>query len=280
MVISMSIYFKLFIALVFWGLNVVLMKSLSSSVPFILLSLLKIMISFLFLCFYMVYKRIKINYRDFYINCLIGFLMFYLNNICTMFAQKYIEGPTIALLNSLSSVSVIFLGMIFFHKKISYQSLSYCFLIILAFCISIDFKLHLLNIGFYSMLCGLCCYNVGYYIYEKYNIKKGLDALFVQLMFALLCLFIHTFFINNIIIEPINSIYIILFIIISGYGFVYIQCIYLESIDKIGQLKTSQIFSFVPLFVFVFSLLFLNSQCELNMIISMIMIIIANLRYF
>ena len=67
----------------------------------------------------------------------------------------------------------------------------------------------------------------------------------------------------------------LLFLIISGIGFAFIQVTYMRSIGVIGALKTSFFLSLNPIITYIESLLFLNEKFDIIHFIGFVILAIA-----
>ncbi len=277
MVISMSIFIEIFFALLIWGFNVVFIKSMSFNNAYFNLTFYKILICFFTVLCIMIYKKKKVDSNNIFVNCMIGFFMFYLNTVLTMSAQKFLEGTSIALINCLSGVINISICYVILKKRIQLSHINYIITVLLAIFISIQFDFRNINMGFVLMFLGLVSYNLGYVLMVKNDIKRDFSSLFVQLLFSFICLIVHSLFIDKPYVMNMNIIEIVLYIFVSGFGFVYIQNVYFKSMNIIGTIRTSQLFSLVPVFVYVLSLLLLNNDFDLNQFIALYIIVGAGL---
>ena len=69
--------------------------------------------------------------------------------------------------------------------------------------------------------------------------------------------------------------YWLLFIVISGIGFAYIQIIYMRATEEIGALKTSFFLSFNPIITYIASIFVLDEEIDYIHIISFVFLIIS-----
>lgn len=275
LVISMSIFISIGISLMFWALNVMIMKLYIVEIPFFVLAFYRVLFSFLFVCLYLMKKKCKILKNEILINALIGFMMYYFNILLTLYGQRYLNGTSVAILNSLSSIFIIISSFVFLNKKININHIIYISLILFAFLMCINFNMGVMNKGVLFLILGLIVYNVGYLLMVKYNIKRDISSLFVQLLFALICYIIHSYFLDYSLTLHLSISDLCLFLFISGFGFVYIQNTYIKSMNSLGNIKTSAYFSLVPIFIYIVSIVFLNEKILINELISMITLVLA-----
>lgn len=67
----------------------------------------------------------------------------------------------------------------------------------------------------------------------------------------------------------------ILFLIISGLGFAFIQITYMKAIQQIGAVQTSFFLSLNPVFTYIESLIFLNESFDLMHFISFLLLMLS-----
>ena len=70
-----------------------------------------------------------------------------------------------------------------------------------------------------------------------------------------------------------------LFILTSGIGYAYIQCVYFLSIHSIGPLKTSFFMAFSPAFTYFFSLILLKEKFDFFVLIGFIAVSYTHLQF-
>ena len=97
-------------------------------------------------------------------------------------------------------------------------------------------------------------------------------------MFGFFFLAIHCFVQGQFQLQPLFEISLfhwLLFLIISGIGFAFIQVTYMRSIGVIGALKTSFFLSLNPIITYIESLLFLNEEFDIIHFIGFVILAIA-----
>ena len=67
----------------------------------------------------------------------------------------------------------------------------------------------------------------------------------------------------------------ILFLIISGLGFAFIQITYMKAIQQIGAVQTSFFLSLNPVFTYIESLIFLSESFDLMHFISFLLLMLS-----
>jgi drug/metabolite transporter (DMT)-like permease len=279
----MSIYVQLIIASLFWGMNVIVMKLLLSKIPFLLLAVLRVFLSAICLFIYMKIKHeyIKIGrINDILFVSLFGI---YFNFLCTFSSMNEIKGVDNAFINALSPMITITISLLF-HKHISKSEMVAVIISVFAFLLSIRFNVFSLKLGFYIMLLGIVCYIISHVYIQYKNIEHSYSFILFQLIFGALFLFIHCIFMKQFDIICLNKIdfsYWMLFIVVSGIGFAYIQVVYMKAVKEIGALKTSFFLSLNPIVTYISSVFILNEAIDFIHILSFIMIIISILiSYF
>ena len=279
----MSIYIHLIIASLFWGLNVIVMKLLLKEIPFLMLAFMRVFLSWFCLFIYMKIKKIRLEPISYQKIMIISILGIYLNFLLTFYGMQSVKGVDNALINALSPTLTLIIAYFFLHQKLERNEMIAVVLSILAFLLSIRFQIFSLKSGFYFMLLGILCYMLSHVFLQKWHIHNSYSFVFYQLLIGFILLFIHCLCINQLSLTAIQNIslsYWLLFIIISGIGFAYIQVIYMKSTELIGALKTSFFLSFNPIITYIGSLFFLGEKIDyihiLSFIILLVSIIIAN----
>ena len=79
--------------------------------------------------------------------------------------------------------------------------------------------------------------------------------------------------------KTVNTFSLWLFILTSGIGYAYIQCVYFLSIHSIGPLKTSFFMAFSPAFTYFFSLILLKEKFDFFVLIGFIVIFTASFYF-
>lgn len=274
----MSIYIHLIIASLFWGLNVIVMKLLLEHIPFLLLASLRVLLSFICLFIYIRVKHIsleKVPLKKIVVITLFGI---YLNFLFTFYGMQHVKGVDNALINALSPMVTLLISFLFLHQKLHKREMIAVVMSILAFLLSIRFQIFSLKLGFYFMLLGMLCYMVSHIIFQKWHIHNSISYTYYQLMLGFIMLLIHTFIIGQFDLfsfDDISLFYWLLFIIISGIGFAYIQIIYMRATEEIGALKTSFFLSFNPIITYIASIFVLKEEIDYIHIISFVVLIIS-----
>lgn len=272
----MSIYLQLLLASVLWGSNVIVMKLLLEHVPFLLLATLRVFLSLLFVGIYMFFKHISFSYNHHKKAMISGVLAIYINFFLTFLGMQEVRGVDNAFLNALAPVLTFIFSLIILHKKGQIHEYISFLLCLFAFLLSIRFQIFSIEIGFFYLLLGLSFYVLSYVLIQKWNLEKGIVLTFYQLGYGFIGLLIHCIVLGQFdlsIIYQLTFIQWILFIVISGIGFAYIQVIYLKSITYLGALKTSSFLSLNPIITYIESMIFLNESFDFLHFLSFIMII-------
>lgn len=93
-----------------------------------------------------------------------------------------------------------------------------------------------------------------------------------------LFLFIHCLWDGQLAFSQLSSLSIwhwILFLLISGIGFAFIQVTYMKAIAQIGAVQTSFFLSLNPVFTYIESLVFLNEDFDLLHFMSFVLLLIS-----
>jgi EamA-like transporter family. len=274
----MSIYFKLIFASFLWGTNVIVMKQLLGEVPFLLLAAMRVFFSFLFLGLYMIYKKTSFQCLQKRKILLLGFIGIYLNFYFTFLGMNDVKGVDNALMNAIAPMLSFLFSLCLLQKKAKWYEYIALFISLFAFLLSIHFQIFSIQKGFLYLLIGLSLYIVSQVFIQKWNLHHTLSLTFYQLGFGLIFLILHCIYKQQFHISyfvHIPFIYWILFLVISGAGFAFIQVIYMQSVEKIGVLKTSSFLSMNPFITYIEALIFLNEQFDIIHFISFILIFIS-----
>lgn len=273
----MSIYIHLIIASLFWGLNVIVMKLLLKHIPFLLLAFLRVVLSFICLYIYMRFKKIKIERIEFKKILLISIFGIYLNFLFTFYGMQHVKGVDNAFINALSPVITLVISYFLLGHKLIKKEIFAVLVSFLAFLLSIHFQIFSLKLGFYLMVLGVFCYMISNVLLQKWDIKNSIHYTFYQLGIGAILLFVHTLLAGKFRIFDINlSIYYwLLFIVISGIGFAYIQIIYMKASKRIGALKTSFFLSLNPIVTYVASVFILDEELDYLHLLSFGLLMIA-----
>lgn len=263
------IYLLLFLANIFWALNVVVCKLNYTSFHPLFLVYLKILFSMIFMFVFIIFKKIKFkktNIKDLLIN---SNLINVINFIITFLALKNISGNRFALINCFSPLIIAFISR---KDKLFLYSLFMSF----GLFVSLHFKF--LDIGMLMLLIALIVYNLG-----NYRLKNLSDNIFVYNFYMFIVAFIELSIILLFIKEPlilkININYFLLFIFTSGFGYAFIQSVYYQAIKEIGVLKTSYYMAFNPLFTYIFSIIFLDEKIDIFIVLGFVLIFGSSLLF-
>lgn len=261
----MSIYLQLLLASFFWGSNVIVMKLLLQEIPFLLLATMRVFLSFIFLAIYMKFKKISFHY-DFHKKALfIGILAIYLNFFFTFLGMNEVKGIDNAFMNALAPMLTFLFSIILLKQKGSRREYLAIGLTIFAFLLSIQFQIFDIKIGFWYLFLGMILYMLANVCIQKWNLHNCLTLSFYELLYGFVFLMIHCWLQNQLHFEPLFKISVfhwLLFLVISGIGFAYIQVTYMKSIRIIGALKTSFFLSLNPIITYIESLVFLNEKFD------------------
>lgn len=274
----MSIYIQLFIASFFWGTNIIVMKLLLNEIPFLFLATLRVFLSLIFLGIYMKWKKISFSYNYKKKAIVIGLLAIYLNFFFTFLGMSEVKGVDNALINALAPSLTFLISVILLKRKGILKEYIAISLSVFAFLLSINFKILSLSSGFLFLFSGMFLYMLGNVFIQKWQLHNSLSLSFYQLLFGFLPLLTHCIIVGQLKISSLSQIpilYWLLFLIVSGIGFAFIQVTYMKSINLIGAFKTSFFLSLNPLFTYIESLLFLEERFDLMHFISFLLICIS-----
>lgn len=277
-VISMSIYLELILASFFWGSNIVVMKILLEEIPFLLLATLRVFFSMAFLGIYMKYKKISFRDTTKWKTFCIGFLGIYFNFFLTFLGMNEVKGVDNAFMNALAPILTFLFSIILLKKKGHWYEYVSLVLSVFAFLLSIHFQIFSIQIGFFYLFLGLCLYMLSHVLMQKWQIHANFSFTFYQLLFGFMILFFHCYCIGQWQLDSLYRVSLfhwILFLVISGIGFAYIQYVYMKSVDKIGALKTSSFLSLNPIITYIESLLFLNESFDWIHFAGFVLIVVA-----
>ena len=271
----MSIYIKLLIASFFWGSNVIVMKLLLNDIPFLMLATLRVLASFLFLGLYMLWKHISFDGTSKGRLLIIGFISIYLNFFFTFLGMNEVKGIDNAFMNALAPMLTLIFSMILLkHQATKKEYISVVFTMI-AFLLSIHFQIFSIQLGFLYLFFGLVLYMLGNVLIQKWGMNHTLSLTFYQLLFGFLFLLIHCLVFNQFDIQVLFYMKWwkwVLFLVVSGIGFAYIQAIYIQSIQQIGVFETSFFLSLNPIVTYIESLIFLNESFDFLHFLSFILL--------
>lgn len=261
----MSIYIQLFIASFFWGSNVIVMKILLNEIPFLLLATMRVFLSLFFLGIYLKMQKISFQYSYKKKALIIGVLAIYFNFFFTFLGMNEVKGIDNAFMNALAPVMTFVFGLILLKQKGSIKEYIALGLTVFAFLLSIRFQIFDIRIGFWYLFIGMLLYMLANVCIQKWNLHNSLILSFYELLYGFCFLFVHCILQGQFKLQPLFDISLfhwLLFLIVSGIGFAYIQVIYMKSIGEIGALKTSFYLSLNPLVTYLESLIFLEENFD------------------
>lgn len=261
----MSIYIQLLIASFFWGSNVIVMKILLNEIPFLLLATMRVLLSLFFLGIYLKMKNISFRYSYKKKAFIIGILAIYLNFFFTFLGMNEVKGIDNAFMNALAPVMTFVFGIMLLKQKGSRKEYVAIGLTIFAFLLSIRFQIFDIRIGFWYLFIGMLLYMLANVCIQRWNLHNSLILSFYELLYGFFFLLIHCFLQGQFNLQSLFDISLfhwLLFLIVSGIGFAYIQVIYMKSIGEIGALKTSFFLSLNPLVTYLESLIFLKENFD------------------
>lgn len=261
----MSIYIQLFMASLFWGSNVIVMKLLLDQIPFLLLASIRVFLSLVCLTIYLKWKKISLHHKNHFQIIVIATMAIYLNFFFTFLGMNEVKGIDNAFMNALAPVLTYFFGICVLRNKGSFKELIAIFLSVFAFLLSIRFRVFDIQKGFWYLFLGMLLYILANVFIQKWKLENSLVFLFYELLYGFIFLCIHCLIVGQFRIHSLYSIslwYWFLFILISGIGFAYIQVIYIKAIGIIGALKTSFFLGLNPIVTYIESLVFLNEMFD------------------
>lgn len=259
------LYIHLFLANLIWGLNVIVTKLNYDSFHPLFLAMIKILFSVLALLFYIYYKKIsfeKVSIKQTNLINVINFLL-------TYYGMQYVEGTMTATINCLAPVMMFIVSVSL--CKWNWKILISFMMSFLGFLIAIHFRLFNIGKGIFFLITALFIYNFG-----NYRLKDITHNPFIYNLYMLLIAFFEfiviLLFQKNDLFKTVNTFSLWLFILTSGIGYAYIQCVYFLSIHAIGPLKTSFFMAFSPAFTYFFSLILLKEKFDFFVLIGFIVI--------
>ena len=261
----MSIYLQLLLASFFWGSNVIVMKLLLKEIPFLLLAVLRVFFSFFFLAIYMKIKKESFLYHHKAKALVLGFFAIYLNFFLTFKGMNQVKGIDNAFLNALSPAFTFVMSFFLLKEKGNKYDFIAINLSVFAFLLSIHFQIFSIQIGFWYLLLGMILYMLANVLVQKWELHQSLSLSLYQLFFGFFMLLVHYVSFYQFSIEDIRKIsflHWVLFLLISGIGFAYIQVIYMKAIKEIGAFQTSFFLSLNPLITYLESLLILKETFD------------------
>ena len=270
------LYIHLFLANLIWGLNVIVTKLNYDSFHPLFLAMLKILFSVLALLFYIYYK--KISFEKVSIKKLIvqTNLINVINFLLTYYGMQYVEGTMTATINCLAPVMMFIVSVSL--CKWNWKILISFMISFLGFLIAIHFRLFNIGKGIFFLITALFIYNFG-----NYRLKDITHNPFIYNLYMLLIAFFEfiviLLFQKNDLFKTVNTFSLWVFILTSGIGYAYIQCVYFLSIHSIGPLKTSFFMAFSPAFTYFFSLILLKEKFDFFVLIGFIVIFTASFYF-
>lgn len=242
----------------------------------IFLSFLKILFSIISLFIYIFYKKIpfeKVSIKEL---CIEANLINVINFLLTYLAFVYVKGNMIATINCLAPVMMFLISTPF--TNLNHKTILFLLFSIVGFLITIHFRIFDIGKGSLFLLIALFVYNVGNYKLKdiKHNTYVYNLYMLVVAFFEFICIL---FFIKEPLFNHVNALYLWLFILTSGVGYAYIQCVYFLFIRQVGPLKTSFFMAFNPLFTYIFSIIFLKEKFEFVMTIGFLIIFCSSLYF-
>lgn len=275
---SMSIYIQLLLASFFWGSNVIVMKLLLDEIPFLLLATMRVFLSLIFLGIYLKWKNISFEYNYKNKALAIGILAIYLNFFFTFLGMNQVKGIDNAFMNALAPILTFVFSLLLLKQKGNMKEYIAIGMTVFAFLLSIRFQIFSIKIGFWYLFLGMVLYMLANVCIQKWKLHNSLILSFYELLFGFFFLAIHCFVQGQFQLQPLFEISLfhwLLFLIISGIGFAFIQVTYMRSIGVIGALKTSFFLSLNPIITYIESLLFLNEEFDIIHFIGFVILVIA-----
>lgn len=271
------IFVLLFLADIVWGLNIVITKLNYEYFHPLFLILLKILFSFFTMTAILKIKKIsfqKIKLGPLLIN---SHLINTFNFLLTYNALIQMKGITSASLNCLAPFLMMII-VYFDTKQISKYDILFFGVSLLGFFYTLNFDMGSLSTGHFLFLLALLLYNIGNYrikqIHDNSIFLYNTYMLFIALVeMTVACMFVTP------VIKTVNPLYLWLFILTSGIGYAYIQCVSFYAIKKLGPLTTSVILALGPVFTYIFSILFLKEEVNQHLLLGFIIILLSSLSY-
>lgn len=274
---DLMIFVLLMIADIVWGLNIVITKLNYAYFHPLFLIFLKVFFSFFTMTIVLKMKNIslqKIKLKPLFINT---HLINTFNFLLTYNALTYMKGTTSASLNCLAPFFMMII-VYFDTKQISKYDILLFGISLLGFFYTINFDISALSTGHFLFLLALVLYNMGNYQIKQMNdisiFLYSTYMLFIALIeMTIVCLFVTP------VVKTVNSLYLWLFILTSGIGYAYIQCVSFYAMKKLGPLTTSVILALGPVFTYIFSILFLKEKMNQQLFIGFVIILFSSLLY-
>lgn len=269
------IYILLMFADMIWGLNIIVTKLNYPYFHPVFLVFLKFLFSFLamIVIIYIRHERFeKISVSEVFIN---SNLINVINFLLTYYALLFLRGTASASMNCLSPFIMTLITC--FHERTFNKVILYLsFLSVLGFFCTIAFQISSFSYGHLLFLFALWIYNFGNFRLQKIRhasifIYNACMLLIALIETGIICLFCGQLVYNS------HSFYLWLFILTSGAGYAYIQCVYFYAIRKIGPLSTSLFIGLTPALTYLFSVLFLKESVSFSMICGFLIVFFSSL---
>lgn len=271
------LYVLLIICDVIWGLNIIVTKINYEYFHPLFLVFLKLFFALLTMLVFMKFKKIsfeKIKILPLFVN---SHLINTFNFLLTFSALTQIKGIISAVLNCLSPFAMMMI--IFFDtRKITKHEILLLIFSLFGFYYAIHFNFNEISTGHYLFILALFIYNIGTYRMRKVNCNNIFVFNTYMLLIALIemtfvCQFVTPVF------KPVNSLCLWLFILTSGVGYAFIQCVSFYSIKRLGTLTTSVLLGIGPLFTYIFSIIFLKEKISFQLLVGFAIIFVSSSIY-
>ena len=274
---DIMIYVLLFFADVVWGLNIVITKINYDSFHPVFLIFLKIFFSLIAMLIVVRLKNYKLEKVDVTSILINTNFINVINFLLTYFALQNVKGVISATINCLAPFIMMIITL-FDNKKINIKTILLFMISLFGFLCTIEFKIASLSLGHLLLILALFVYNLG-----NFRLKKIKDSnIFVYNTYMLFIAFFEILFIClffDDLIYQINTFYLWLFILTSGFGYAYIQSVYFYSIQQIGPLKTSVFLGLSPIFTYIFSIIILKEKVNFYLIAGFIIILSSSIYF-
>lgn len=270
------IYLLLLFSDIIWGLNIVITKLNYSSFHPIFLVFLKLFFSFFAMCFILYLKHgqiVRLEIKDIIIN---ANLINVFNFLLTYFALTTIKGVISATINCLAPLMMALISFLY-NKTIDHKVLYFLIFIIFGFLCTIHFEITSLSMGHFFSICALFSYNLGNYRLKDIKSSHLLFYNTIMLLISFIEITIIALFFKDHLFTEINTFYLWLFVLTSGFGYALIQSVYFYSIIHLGPLKTSLFLGLSPLMTYFFSILILKETIDLYLIIGFAIVLSSSL---
>lgn len=274
--VKQMIYIHLLLANIIWGLNVIVTKLNYDYFHPMFLTMLKLLFSILSLMVFIYHKKIafeKVSLKKLFLQT--NFINV-INFLLTYYALQFVDGAMTATINSLAPASMFLIATSF--SKWNFKIFFSLCMTICGFLCAIHFRVFDIDKGILFLVIALFVYNFG-----NYKLKNTSHNPYTYNLYLLIIAFfefiILLFFVKEPLFTQVNILRFWLFILTSGIGYAYIQCIYLSSIQVIGPLKTSFFMAFNPVFTYLFSLFFLKEKIDFFILVGFLIIFMASFYF-